>query len=173
MLNKFFLITIFNFFYLSFSVFASSNDDIKWNRWPIIDFNNYILYQFIIIWLLVLLLLYNQFVVNKKNIEKTILDENLERKKILVSSLKKLKKNIESSTKSIFYSELNWYFRDYFSILEIKNSDTLTLKELKQMWIDNDLVNLYEKSYLNEFNDKWDLPITRLEIIDKLIKIIK
>lgn len=167
------LIIAFTFFFSSFSTYANLNDDIKWNRWPTIDLNNYLLYQFIIIFLLVLILLYNKFYVNKKIIMKTTLDEKWKKVKTLTFALKKMKKNIENYSKSDFYHELNWFFREYFSILDVKNSDTLTLKELKQIILDKELMILFEKSYLNEFNDKRDLINTRLDIIDKLVNIIK
>ena len=165
------LITVFTFFFSTFSTYA--NDDIIWIRWPLIDLNKYLLYQFIIIFLLVLLVVYNKFYVNKKIIVKNIIDEKWKRIKTLIISLKKLKKNIENYSKSDFYHELNLFFREYFSILDVKNSDTLTLKELKQIILDKELIILFEKSYLNEFNDKRDTINTRLDIIDKLVNIIK
>lgn len=167
------LIISFTIFFPSISTYANLNDDIKWNRWPAIDLNNYLLYQFIIIFLLVLLVVYNKLYVNKKIIVNNIIDEKWKRRKTLIISLKKLRKNIENYSKSDFYHELNWFFREYFSILDVKNSDTLTLKELKQTILDKELIILFEKSYINEFNDKRDIINTRLDIIDKLVNIIK
>ena len=68
---------------------------------------------------------------------------------------------------------LNSYFREYFEILWIRNSDKLTLSEIKKLDLNKSLISLFEKSYLNEFSNKKDLIKEKIELIDKLIKTIK
>ncbi len=161
-------IALFFTYLLSFA----SNDDIKWLREPI-WLTYFIWIQLLIISLLVWLYFYYSLFVNKKTLVKKTIDLKQEKINSLTTTLKNLKKNSWNYTKSDFYSELNWYFRDYFWILEIQNSDTLTLSDVKKLNLDKNLIILYEKSYLSEFKDSKDLIKTRLEIIDKLINIIK
>lgn len=151
------------------------DDDIK----PIKDINswfyNFIFFQLVIITLLVGLYFYYAFIKNKKKSKKKIINNfelRLDENSKLVKKLKWLKK-ASKLEKSLFYEKLNSLFREYFKILWINNSDLLTLNELKQLDLNKILISLFEKSYLNEFNDKKDSTLERIEIIDKLIKIIK
>ncbi|MDP2091224.1 MAG: hypothetical protein Q8K30_06540 [Candidatus Gracilibacteria bacterium] len=170
---------IFTFIYIvfiyssNFLISFASNDDIKGIRGPLINLNNFLLYQFVIIFLLILLILYYHFYVDKNIKLNKIVDEKLEKKKLLIKGLNKLKKDLEKYQKSDFYSELNTYFRKYFSLIGIMNSETLTLKELKSINIDKNIINIFEQSYFNEFNDKKDDLNNRKEIIEQLIKYIK
>ncbi len=173
MINRFFSILVTIILLLNNYTTFASKDDIKWQRWPVIDLGNYLLYQFVIIFLLVWLLIYYRFYVNKEIKVKKIIDEKIQKKKNLIALLNKLKKNIDKYNKSDFYTELNSYFRSYFTILEIENSEILTLKELKSTNIDKKLINLFEKSYYSEFSDKNDDNKIRNELIDQLVKIIK
>ncbi|MDD2870678.1 MAG: hypothetical protein PHS49_01700 [Candidatus Gracilibacteria bacterium] len=162
----------FSFFSLS-NLFASGNEDIRGIKGPRISTSDFIKYQLIVILLLIGLYIYYNFYLNKKTNKILKKDELTENKKNIIIQLKKLKKNSENYSKSNYYSEINKYFREYLGLLNINNADKLTLSDIKNLNLDNELVDLYEKSYLNEFNDKNDIKITRLEIIDNLIKLIK
>jgi len=175
MKKQFITIIIFLFIYVRFMKFsyASWNSDILSISWPNIWISEFITYQLVVILLLGLLYLYNTFIVNKKSLIINKIDKLLEQKKLIISSLRKLKKESENYSKSDFYSNLNSYFRNYFSLLGVNGSNTLSFNDLKKLDLNKDLINLFEKSYLNEFNDKNDIKITRINIIDNLIKLIK
>ena len=134
-------------------------------------------YQLLIISLLLGLLLYNTLIVKKKQEKKAI--KKTEKKIIkksknsIIKKLEKLSKSDEKINKSEFYEQLNKTFREYFDFLWYKDTDLLTLKEIKLLDIDKKLISLFEKSYLNEFNDKKDTQTLRKKIISDLVKIIK
>ncbi len=167
--NAIFTIIILFFSYSSL-LFAN---DIKKIRWPSIQLYNFIWYQSIIILLLIFLYFYNYFFVNKKKKINTKVDVLLENKNKLILKLKNFKKNSEKLNKSEFYSELNSYFREYFSLLNISNSDILTLADIKKSNLDKNLISLFEKSYLSEFKNTKNESKNRLETVDELIKMIK
>jgi hypothetical protein len=45
----------------------------------------------------------------------------------------------------------------------------MTLKEIKELNLDVNLIKMFEKSYLNEFNDKKELLIERQDLINDLL----
>jgi hypothetical protein len=49
----------------------------------------------------------------------------------------------------------------------------MTLKEIKELSLDENLIQLFEKSYMSEFNDKEDSKEKREEIINEFLKILK
>ena len=152
----------------------NSDNDIRWIQDPNSRFYNFILLQLFIIFLLIWVYIYYAFFLNKKS--KSIPNEKntiLTKKKKIIKWLLKLKKNIDAYSKSNFYELLNSYFREYFEILWIRNSDKLTLSEIKELDLNKSLISLFEKSYLNEFSNKKDLIKEKIELIDKLIKTIK
>ena len=152
----------------------NSDNDIRWIQDPNSRFYNFILLQLFIIFLLIWVYIYYAFFLNKKS--KSIHNDKdaiLTKKKKIIKWLLKLKKNIDTYGKSNFYELLNSYFREYFEILWIRNSDKLTLSEIKKLDLNKSLISLFEKSYLNEFSNKKDLIKEKIELIDKLIKTIK
>ena len=152
----------------------NSDNDIRWIQDPNSRFYNFILLQLFIIFLLIWVYIYYAFFLNKKS--KSIHNDKdaiLTKKKKIIKWLLKLKKNIDTYGKSNFYELLNSYFREYFEILWIRNSDKLTLSEIKELDLNKSLISLFEKSYLNEFSNKKDLIKEKIELIDKLIKTIK
>jgi|SaaInlStandDraft_7_1057024.scaffolds.fasta_scaffold03536_6 hypothetical protein len=152
----------------------NSDNDIRWIQDPNSRFYNFILLQLFIIFLLIWVYIYYAFFLNKKS--KSIHNDKdaiLTKKKKIIKWLLKLKKNIDAYSKSNFYELLNSYFREYFEILWIRNSDKLTLSEIKELDLNKSLISLFEKSYLNEFSNKKDLIKEKIELIDKLIKTIK
>lgn len=149
---------------------AQAWDDIRRLKDPMVWFMDFIFYQFFILLLLVVLYLFYRKKINKKKLKKMKWPN---RKKILLESLKKLKKHCNKTDKSTFYLELNTWFRTYFDILWIENSDILTLSDVKELKLDKSIVSLFEKSYLLEFSDKKDTNSIRIDLIDKLIKHIK
>lgn len=154
-----------------------ASDDIKWLRgWEGI-FREFMYYQVFIVLLLILLYFYNARINNKN--QKITLSEECRIKnynvkyEFLIKNLKKLLKSAESLNKSEFYEKLNKFFREYFDLLWISNTDTMTLKEIKNLDLDKDLILLFEESYFNEFNDKKDTITWRKNLISKFIKFIK
>lgn len=156
-----------------------NENNMKNKDWIEYDYNifskfNY--YFLILLFVLIIIVLYFLDKYNnkpKKQIKKEIIfDLNLEKKKI-IKKLNHLKKNNNNYTKPEFYSKLNIIFRYYFNILWFKDSDTLTLKEIKVLKLDKKLVNLFEKSYLSEFNNKSNFLDDEINIIDDLINILK
>lgn len=150
------------------------DNDIRPIKTPNNIFSNFMLFQLIIIFLLIWLFFYYKFVVDikeEKSVEKIVTSES--RKSKIKRKLRKLKKDRITENKSIFYELLNWYFRDYFQYLWITESDILTLKELKDTDLDKELLTLFEKSYYCEFNDIKDSEKDRIDMIDRLLNIIK
>jgi hypothetical protein len=81
-----------------------------------------------------------------------------------------------NKSRSEFYCNLNGIFRDYFDLINIKGIDNSTLKEIKKLDIDIDLLAIFEQSYLNEFCDVTDRELDikqRKQIIYKFISYIK
>lgn len=171
-MNKIFIM-VFLFFSSSVQLFANSDSDIKGIKWPFMTLSNYMIVQLVVIFLLLFLVWYNYYIWIEKRKNKKSIDEKAFFKKNLKINLKKLKLNVDDYSKSDFYRQLNLYFRQYFSILDIKNTETLSLQDVKKLELDTVIIQLYEKSYINEFNNKTDLKKTRLDIIDKLILLIK
>jgi len=151
-------------------------NDIKWINTSYSLFNNFMFWQFLIILLLVFIYIYNTRVVKKKQEKKAIKKSEKKiikkTKKAIENKLKKLLKNSSSLDKTHFYEQLNKYFREYFDFLWFHNTDILTLKEIKTLDLDKKILSLFEKSYLNEFNDKKDTLATRKKLINDLLKII-
>lgn len=156
----------------------NNKDDIRWSKGSVEDiFHEFMYYQVFIILLLILLYLYTQKI-NKKNkiikdFETGEIDKMIDRKHLLIKNIKKLLKNAELLNKTDFYQELNKLFREYFDILWYQNTDIMTLKEIKELNLDANLIKMFEKSYLNEFNDKEEPLIARQDLINDLLKIIK
>lgn len=154
------------------------NNDIRWSKGSVEDiFHEFMYYQVFIILLLILVFLYTQKI-NKKNkiikdFETGEIDKMIDRKHLLIKNIKKLLKNAELLNKTDFYQELNKLFREYFDILWYQNTDIMTLKEIKELNLDVNLIKMFEKSYLNEFNDKEEPLIARQDLINDLLKIIK
>ncbi|MFK7780639.1 MAG: hypothetical protein QM490_05925 [Candidatus Gracilibacteria bacterium] len=155
----------------------SLKDDIK----PIQDsyniFYEFMYYQVFIIILLILLYFYNIKISKKKetikNIEKNEIKNFKITKNLLIKNIKKLLKSVEILNKTEFYEKLNKFFREYFDLTGIKNTDTMTLKEIKKLDLNKNLILLFEQSYFNEFNDKKDTVKGREKLIINFIKIIK
>jgi len=172
------------------SIIWKSNEEDNWsldekeeenikNEWIIYDYHILWKFNYYFIFIIFLLIIISLYFVDKYNnkpkkiVKKEIVfDLNLEKEK-LIKKLDKLKKNHEKYQKPEFYSKLNIIFRQYFKLLWIKDSETLTLKEIKSLKLDNKLVNLFEKSYLKEFNEQIDIIDERDDLIDDLIWILK
>lgn len=155
----------FNFWYVYW--------DIKWISSSTIWITDFLIFQFLFILLLIFLYLYDLYF--KKNISiNNIKNDNIKEKKDeLILKLKKLKKDSEKFWKSEFYSQLNINFREYFEIIGLWINKKLSLNEIKSSSLDKKIIELYEKSYINEYNNKNDIKKIRIEIIDDLIKLIK
>lgn len=148
----------------------SQTDDIK----PIKYLDNILSYFdfFIPLLIFILWILFYFFTREKKEVSTEVKKETLiNKKKLLLINLDNLKLSLNNE-KSLFYWELNLYFREYFCLLWINQAHFLTLKELKKENIKQELLNLFIKSYYNEFNDKEDEEENRLKLIDDFIKII-
>lgn len=140
-------------------------------------FHEFMYYQIFIILLLILLYLYN-IKINKKEDQLTLSEQciikNYNMKvKFLIKNLRILLKSADVLDKTEFYEKLNKIFREYFNLLWVEYADIMTLKEIKGLDLDKDLILLFEKSYLNEFNAKKDTTLWRKNLINKFIKSIK
>lgn len=140
------------------------------------DYNIFSKINFIPIFLFFLLLIIYLFFIkyNKKsnNITPKVINI-IDRKKIIIWDLNKLYKLSPELTKTEFYEKLNLIFRKYFKLLDIKDSDILTLKEFKKTNLNKELIKLFETSYLNEFNDNSNNPEERITIINDFIIFLK
>lgn len=155
---------------------VNDKDDIRWIKNSTGMLYNFIYYQLLIILLLILLYFYYLYINNKKKNKDLKVAEIKSAKDInkqLIKKIKILLKKVDELNKTEFYEKLNKLFREYFEILWIKNNEMMTLKEIKELNLDKDLIQLFEKSYLSEFNDKNDTKEKREEIINEFLKILK
>jgi hypothetical protein len=155
---------------------SNDKDDIKWIKNTTGMFYNFIYYQLLIILLLVFLYFYYLYINNKKknkDLEMAEIKSAKDINKQLIKKIKILLKKIEELSKTEFYEKLNKIFREYFDIIWIKNNEMMTLKEIKELSLDENLIQLFEKSYMSEFNDKEDSKEKREEIINEFLKILK
>jgi len=102
-------------------------------------------------------------VINKEN------TNNLNINQKIISSLNKLKENQDKYSKTKYYELLNNIFRQYFKVKWYKNTDNLTLKEIKKLAIDKEIITIFEKSYLNEFSSLESDKKERLLIVEEFI----
>lgn len=150
-----------------------SEDTIKWIKWLNINYYYFLFFQ---IFLLCWVFIYFKFLkINSKEF-------NLVEKKEIIQPnfLNSLSDNLEYLIscsdvleKSEFYEKLNFYFREYFNFLGFHDTEFLTLKEIKRIWIPKEIITLFEKSYINEFSEKKDTLRTRKSLVSKFLTIIK
>ena len=88
---------------------------------------------------------------------------------ILKNKLLKLSKELNHLNENEFYWKLNILFKKYFENIWIKEIFNLTLKELKEKGIKNNILNLFEESYYLEFSSKTSNIDTRKKIIHTFI----
>ena len=150
-------------------------NDIKWIKQNYNIFLYIILLPFIIV---LLIIVWYLIFFKKKNKTKFVekkeikIDLSLLKKKI-IKELIKLKKEKDSFCESRFYEILNILFRNYFNLLWVQNSHFLTLKEIKKLNLNKNLILLFEQSYLNEFNKINNSEKNKDLIIDEFIKLLK
>lgn len=93
---------------------------------------------------------------------------------ILIWKLKKLKRNAWKQEKSEFYGSYNELVRVFLSSAGYKNTDKMTLKEIKTLDISNtDILSLFEQSYIREFDSKTETIDQRKQLVDDFIAQLK
>ncbi len=153
------------------------NNIVYWiNETEIItDYNLYnkINYKFLLFIVIILVFLFFWKPIKEDKI-KVIKPISLSVKKNrLIKELNKLLLNTDELEETLFFEKLNYIFRIYFSYIWIKNSDKLTLKDIKKIKIDTTLLALFEKSYIWEFENKTHSSKLKKELIIDFIKLLK
>ena len=105
-------------------------------------------------------------------IETEIIKEDIW--ELSITKLRKLKRQVEKKEKSEFYAESNAIIRDFLESLWHKNTQQMTLKEIKKLKIENkNLLELFSQGYTREFDDREDTTEERKILIDSFIKELK
>lgn len=153
-----------------------AKSDIKniksWNN----IFYEFMFYQVLIIILLVWLYYYNTKIAQKNRLVKEKEENDIliydSKKNDLVDRIKKMFKSVEVLSKTDFYQKLNKVFREYFELLWFENTDMMTLKEIKELQIEQELIELFERSYYFEFSNQKETYKSREDLINDLLRII-
>ena len=132
--------------------------DINW--YPLLFLIFFIIFYFVI-----------QNLLKKEPKKITQVVEKIDPNQLYIKRLKLLKQQSESFSKDLFYAEYASIIRGYIESLWYKNAWKMTLKEVQKLNISNSKVlQLFEKSYTNEFNEKEDTLSQRMSLIDDFIK---
>lgn len=91
----------------------------------------------------------------------------------LLWDLKLLERKTEALDKYEFYAKFNGLFRKYLAFLWIENSQQITLTELRQSKVSDEIIHLFEQSYTAEFSSQQDTSEKRYTFISQLRDIIK
>lgn len=147
------------------------------SEWDIKDihslWNIFYKLNYIFIILIIFLALFFIYFYKKEDNQKFKNIETLNFLDVFIANLLLFKKEKIDLERTVFYNELWEKFREYFNYIWIENSESLTLMELKTKNIDKKLLNLFEKIYFYEFDNKEEDIKQREKIIDNFIKIIK
>lgn len=130
------------------------------------------LYSPSFIFILIILFISGYLLIKDQKKEKEVIESNPDKIEIIKDELSKLKNEIDNIEKNIFYSKLNIIFRNYFEHIWIVWANWLTLKELGTKQIDNELFELFKKSYSKEFSNNSDTKISRKKIIEHFEEIL-
>lgn len=152
-----------------------NNDWIKDDINPVKKINLFsknFLYSPTFIFLFFILIVSIYLLIKKPKQEEENIQNEPDKIELIKNELSKLKNEIDETEKNIFYSKLNIIFRKYFENIWIIWASQLTLKELETKQIDNEIFNLFKKSYSGEFSNYKDAKKSREKIIEEFEKIL-
>ena len=133
-----------------------------------------VIYSLIILFILIIAYYFlfikkNNEVVEEKKLIKRPKIKNIDYTRLVQD----IKQNLETYNTEKFYHQIDKILRLYLEKQDSKNLETLTLKEIENLELDNIFKNLLKSIYFKEYSNNMDDNIqTRKEILHKLENLI-